>query len=118
MRLTSGSPASAVSIGMATDASSSSAPIAAFCTMTLNTGADRSGNTSRRSWLKLTAPNAVATRTTRIVNAGRAKAADMRRLVMRASVSVLVAATGALLGFGLEQEGALDDNRLPGLESR
>ena len=49
MRRTSGSPASAVSIGIATEASSSSAPIAGFCTMTLKTGADKSGKTSRRS---------------------------------------------------------------------
>ena len=39
---------SAASSGMAMPVSSSSAPMAAFCTMTLNTGADRSGKTSRR----------------------------------------------------------------------
>ena len=51
MRRTSGRPASATSIGMAIPVSSSSAPMAGFCTITLNTGAVRSGNTSRRrSW--------------------------------------------------------------------
>src|SRR6185437_13168742 len=46
--LTSGRPASAASIGIATPVSSSSAPIAGFWTITLKTGAERSGNTSRR----------------------------------------------------------------------
>src|SRR5688572_7068700 len=117
MRRTSGSPASAVSIGIATDASSSSEPIAGFWTMTLKTGADRSGKTSRRSCPKLTAPNAVATRTTRMVNAGRAKAADMRRLVIGASMAVLVATASAFLGLGLQQKRPFNDDRLASLQS-
>ena len=117
MRRTSARPASAVSIGIATDASSSSAPIAGFWTMTLKTGADRSGNTSRRSSRKLTAPKAVATRTTRIVNAGRANAADMMRLVIPPSMPVLIGAARTLLRLGLQQKRSFDDHRLARLES-
>jgi len=57
-RRTLGSPDSAVSNGIATRISSSSAFIAGFCTITLNTGADRSGNTSRGSSRIHTAPSA------------------------------------------------------------
>ena len=46
-RRTSGRPASATSSGMAIAVSSSSAPIAGFCAISLNTGADKSGKTSR-----------------------------------------------------------------------
>ncbi len=86
--------------------------------MTLKTGADRSGKTSRRSCWRLTAPNPAATSTTRIVNAGRAKAAVMRRLVIaQSSVTVFITATSAFLGFCLEQKRAFDDHRLTGFQS-
>src|SRR5688500_4518050 len=117
MRRTSGRPASAVSIGIATEASSSSAPIEAFWTMTLKTGADRSGNTSRRSCWKLRAPKTAATRTARIVNAGRAKAASSRRVFTAASVPVLVRAAGSLLGFRLQQECAVHDDGFAHLQA-
>src|SRR5688572_7415597 len=53
-----------------------------------------------------------------MVNAGRANAAAMRRLIMIASVPVLVAAARALLRFGFQQKRAFDDNRLAGLQPR
>ena len=70
MRRTSGRPASAISMGMATAVSSSSAPIAGFCTMTLKMGADRSGNTSRRRSWSATAPKAARARASTTVRPG------------------------------------------------
>ena len=50
--------------------SSSSAPIAAFWAMTLKTGAERSGNTSRRRSCSQTAPMAAPAATSSEVMSG------------------------------------------------
>ena len=50
--------------------SSSSAPMAGFCVMTLNTGADRSGNTSRRRSCIQNAPMVVPAATSSAVRRG------------------------------------------------
>src|SRR5262245_14493774 len=90
---------------MATLVSSSSAPIAAFCTMTVKTGVDRSGKTSRRRSDSHTAPITDAATRTRTAKTGRPNDTfRMRRM------SVLVLAAEALLGLGFQQEGAFDDD--------
>src|SRR5262245_19340539 len=111
MRRTLGRPASPVSIGIAMLVSSSSAPIAGFCTMTLKTGADRSGNTSWGSAVSHTAPTPVPVPTMRMVKSGRAKVARMIP-PMRPSVLMVLALAACLLRLGLQEERSLHDDRL------
>jgi hypothetical protein len=72
-------------MGIATPVSSSSAPMAGFCTMTLKTGVERSGKTSRgRSWSQ-TAPRSVPTSTRTSASQGRAKELRTMRSIMAVS---------------------------------
>src|SRR5262245_38173483 len=114
MRRTSGRPANAASIGIAMPVSSSSAPIAAFWTMTLNTGAERSGKTSRRRFCKETAPNTVPATAKIRASADFANDARMRRSIM----SVLLVLARGLLGFGFQEKCAIDDDLLSGAQAR
>src|SRR6185295_8568474 len=91
--------------------SSSSAPIAGFCTMTLKSGAERSGNTSRGSARSHVAPMLVAAPTRRMARIGRSKVARMTRPTSPSVVMVLALAP-RLLGLALQEEGSLDDDRL------
>src|SRR5688572_1387659 len=116
MRRTSGSPASSTSSGMAIAVSSSSAPIAGFCAITLKTGADRSGNTSRRRSWSHSAPMTAPAATSSVVMSGVRSEARIVRSTMAASV---IAVTGAgALGLRLQQERAVNDDGFAGREAR
>src|SRR5215217_3335082 len=119
MRRTSGRPASATSMGMATAVSSSSAPMAAFWTMTLKMGADRSGKTSRRSPWSATAPKADSARASTTVRPGRAKDVRSTRPTREdvGSVAMVFTSSGGLLDFRLEEEGAVHHHLLADLQA-
>src|SRR5713101_302801 len=116
MRRTSGSPASPTSIGIAMPVSSSSAPIAGFWTITLKTGAERSGNTSRGRAINHVAPIPAPAATRSTARSGRAKVARMTRPTSAGSVLMALALAAHLLGLGLQEEGAFDHDGLPGRE--
>src|SRR5438128_7687808 len=116
MRRTSGSPARPTSIGIAMPVSSSSAPMAGFWTMTLKTGAERSGNTSRGRAINHVDPIAVPAATRSTARSGRAKVARMTRPTSAGSVLMVPTLAARLLGLGLQEEGALDHDGLPGRE--
>src|SRR5215831_68947 len=114
-----GRPASATSSGMAMPVSSSSGPIAGFCAMTLNTGVDRSGKTSRGRSLNHVAPSTLpaSTRTS-----ARPARADERRISrstspLRTSVLMVGSLAARLLGLRLQQKGAIHHDLVSGLET-
>src|SRR5262245_44631561 len=104
---------------MAMLVSSSSAPMAGFCTMTLKTGADRSGNTSRRSSRKDATPSPTPAAINSSETSGREKAARITDAI-GPLVSVLMAAAFApgLLRLRLEEERSLHHDRVAGREAR
>src|SRR5947199_1856588 len=116
MRRTSGSPASPTSIGIAMPVSSSSAPMAGFWTITLKTGAERSGNTSRGRAINHVAPIPVPAATRSTARSGRAKVARMTPPTSVGSVLMMLALAARLLGLGLQEEGAFDHHGLSGGE--
>ncbi len=120
MRRTSGRPASATSRGIATPVSSSSAPMAGFCTKTLKTGVARSGKTSRCRSLSQTAPRPAAARTSAKASQGRTKEVaddtfDHGSLPGMLLMMMMLAAAFRLLGLGPQQEGTVHDHRRAGL---
>src|SRR5690349_15182436 len=117
-RRTSGKPVSATSIGIAIAVSSSSAPIDAFCTMTLKTGAERSGNTSRRRSFNHTAPITDPASTSSNATTGFANERVMIFAMNEGSLVVrMIASAFGFLRFRLQQERAIDDDRLAGLQA-
>ena len=62
--------------------SSSSAPMPGFCTITLKTGADRSGKTSRGSSKSQKAPSAAPPRAMAKARSGLAKKVRMMRAII------------------------------------
>src|SRR2546428_4983013 len=119
MRRTLGRPASATSMGMAMPVSSSSAPMAGFWTITLKTGAERSGNTSRGSSSSHEAPITVPAAITSTARSGRANVPRMTRPTrgrLPASVLMMLTLTTRFLGLGLQQERALNNDHLARLK--
>src|ERR1700754_3843898 len=112
-RRTSGNPVSATSIGMAIAVSSSSAPIDAFWTMTLKTGAERSGKTSRRRSFNHKAPMTEPASARSSATTGFAK-----ELVMMRSMIMVVASAFGLLGLGFQKERTVDHDGLAWQQSR
>src|SRR5688572_25642890 len=118
MRRTSGRPDSAVSSGIVAPVSSSSGPMAGFCTITLNTGADRSGNTSRWSSVIHTAPSAVPATMRSTASSGLRNEPSITSAIGERSVGMGLAPLAArLVGLGLQEEGAVDHDLVARLET-
>src|SRR6185503_9953381 len=114
-RFTWGTPAIAASSGTEIELSSSSGAIAAFCTITLNTGAERSGNTSRGTSDKKSAPTVPPPSASKIASSGRANHARMIQwIALGRSVLMVFAFTARLVGLRLQEKRALNDDALAG----